>query len=102
MLYERTVLQELSELLTGFHNDLRNEAENLDAAAKKLAQSWDGNKALDAFQASKNKWDQQFGKLDDNDPATAMGKVQALSQAVDAAMRNATAADTKVTGGFGG
>ncbi|MFF0452330.1 WXG100 family type VII secretion target [Nocardia africana] len=103
MLYERTVLQELSDLLNGFHKDLQSEASNLQDCAAKLAQAWEGNAGLEAFQKSKQKWDQQFGDINgDSDPSTAMGKVSALSKAVAAAMNNATAADKVVANGFGG
>lgn len=103
MLYERQVLEELSHQLTTFHGNLQAEAENLQQAAGKLAQAWEGNSGLEAFQTSKSKWDQQFGDVHgDNDPSTAMGMIQALSKAVDAAMHNALTADKAVANGFGG
>ncbi len=103
MLYERQVLQELSDLLDGFHKDLRSEADNLQNCAAKLAQSWEGNAGLDAFQQSKKKWDQEFGDInDETDPNTTMGKIAALSKAVTTAMNNASAADKVVSQGFGG
>lgn len=103
MLYERTVLQELSELLEDFHKDLRTEAENLQSCAANLAQSWEGNAGLEAFQTSKRKWDQEFGDVNnETDPNTTMGKISALSKAVQQAMNNASAADKVVSQGFGG
>ncbi|MEV5649101.1 hypothetical protein AB0L57_12690 [Nocardia sp. NPDC052254] len=103
MLYERQVLQELSDLLDGFHKDLRSEAENLQTCAGKLAQSWEGNAGLEAFQNSKKKWDQEFGDInDENGPDTTMGKIARLSKAVQQAMNNASAADKVVSQGFGG
>lgn len=103
MLYERTVLQELSELLDGFHKDLTAEAGNLQDTAGKLALAWEGNAGLEAFETSKHKWDLEFGDLHgDSDPNSTLGKISALSRAVSTAMNNATAADKVVANGFGG
>ncbi|WP_019926189.1 hypothetical protein [Nocardia sp. BMG111209] len=100
--YEKVVLQELSDLLGQFGRDLETESENLQTAAANLAQAWDGNAGLDAFRTSKHTWDQQFGLPGDTGPTTAIGLVKALSTAVEDALHNAVAADTKVQVGFGG
>lgn len=100
MLYEATVLHELSDLLDSFHKDLLTEAGNLEDCAAKLAHAWEGNAGLEAFQNSKKKWDQEFGDNYGSDPNSTIGKISALSRAVTNASHNATAADKVVENSF--
>jgi hypothetical protein len=101
VLYEKTVLTELSALLGQYYGDLSTEADNLQTAAAKLTEAWKENEGLVAFKISKGNWDNKFGQPGDTGPDTALGKIKALSQAVDAALNNAVAADTKVAQAFG-
>jgi uncharacterized protein YukE len=100
MKYEESVLTELADLLGQFKNDLSAEGDNFNSAATKLAAAWEGNSGLAAFQASAQKWNTSFGSESDKSTDTALGMIQALSDAVRTALANAQAADRGVSNSF--
>ncbi|MQY24967.1 hypothetical protein [Nocardia aurantia] len=100
MKYEEAVLTELADLLGQFKKDLSAESDNFHGAAKKLEAAWQGNSGLSAFQISVGKWDRQFGAEGDTSTETALGMIQALSDAVRTALANAQAADRGVSNSF--
>ncbi|MCX4093084.1 WXG100 family type VII secretion target [Nocardia sp. alder85J] len=100
MKYEEGVLTDLADLLVQFKKDLGAESDNFHSAAKKLEVAWAGNTGLDAFQRSVQKWDTSFGAEGDSSTGTALGMIQALSDAVRTALANAQAADRGVQNSF--
>ncbi|WP_019931132.1 hypothetical protein [Nocardia sp. BMG111209] len=100
MKYEEGVLTDLSALLVQFKKDLAAESDNFHGAATKLAAAWENNAGLGAFQASTKKWDTAFGTESDKSTDTALGMIQALSDAVATALANAQAADRGVSNSF--
>lgn len=96
MKYDHNTLTEVYQMLQQFHGDLANEAQNLQQSATKLAGAWEGNKSLEAFQQTKAQWDQQFGKPGDESPETALGRIDALSNAVQQALNNAVSTDNSI------
>ncbi|WP_040794562.1 hypothetical protein [Nocardia higoensis] len=102
MLYDKGALQTLSIELDDHRKDLVTQSGNLQAAAAKLASAWQDNESLVAFNQAKRKWDAEFGDEAGSDPESTIGMMDALSKAVDQALRNAINADSKVAQGFGG
>lgn len=102
MLYDRNALQTLSNELADHRTELLRQSGNLQNAAKNLASAWEDNEGLAAFNVAKTKWDAEFGNELGQDPQSTIGMIDALSKAVEQALRNALNADSKVAQGFGG
>ncbi|MBA4857743.1 hypothetical protein IU443_08810 [Nocardia farcinica] len=92
MLYDEATMTELFNNLNENYAKLQQEGENLETAAAKLSQAWEGNAALAGFTTVKSKWDNEFG-----DTLVILNKVAA---AVENALQRALGTDQKIGDGF--
>ncbi|WP_280435855.1 WXG100 family type VII secretion target [Nocardia carnea] len=105
MKYDPNILGPLIQDLESLRDKLRVDAENLQAAAGKLAIAWDGNAGYEGFRDAKNRFDAEFGtEYSDNTVVdeTTIGKLNGIGKAVEAAWQNALGTDAKIGASFGG
>ncbi|WP_067819019.1 WXG100 family type VII secretion target [Nocardia inohanensis] len=93
--YHFGTISELQSTLDELRGKLLSEAANLETAAKNLMAAWEGNEGYNAFKATKDKWDAEFG-TSAGEAGSTIGTLDAMSRAVQDAGSRAQGADKSV------
>jgi uncharacterized protein YukE len=93
MLYDKGAMITLFDTLNSHHSTLIQQEHDLQTAAGKLQNAWEGNASLASFQIVKHDWDTQYG-----DTLVILNKVAAE---VENSLHRALGTDQKIGDGFG-